>query len=743
MINSGLARCFNTLLAPCLRRAILPTDSDEDRRYKTFLLAFGLFVGLSGCYHLSAAFVKNSIPLASHVLETIPIWTQIVFAIFTFAYFLTVRTVNKRLVEVTFYVCLVIIIGLADLSAIIAMLPRQWPSFVCVIDIILVLDMSKTLEYAMVGTVITWLVVTHVNDVRGWGVNLRVLLRGTDVDNALAGVPDACDCAEPPCGYNFNYSVASLLGALAVFLMDFIITRGFASQVRVEKQKIAASIDTAQKVTECLVKFDLDAARQILQSDAGMPDELYQSFAQLLANLDEYRPYLPDALMSGLQPEASCTPASSGIAPGTVSGEACIVFTDIVGSTSLWANEPKEMARSLKMHNSVIRDAIRTHQGYEVKTIGDAFMVAFETIEDGVKFGLAVQQNLHGCAWPSCLFQYPQAARDEYGVWGGLTVRIGVHAGELAVEMNPVTGRADYFGTTVNVAARTEAASAHGAVTLCEEEYNCLPLPLRGSCVAGQVSSVHLRGIPGYAQLVSLFPTALGQRTDGRLCAESAALASSLSLRQATVGSGPPLVPTHSVGLALSVRSVRTATIASVEIACEDEWSPDTDHLWKEHMRHLLAAAERCQGRVVGVIGRATCVSWNVSRECVRHVENCMTLAGLLLRDVIEGRHYALGCSSGSVAVGSIGRDGQSFVNVSGECVGVSRRLGEVARLQEYGCLYVNLLKKLHLPMEVAPRMKECSGWPSSEGTRYSNLDVLVFAPEDTESVTRVHLLSN
>ena len=676
--------------------AILPTDSDEDRRYKTFLLAFGLFVGVSGCYHLLAALFKYSVPYSSHAVETIPIYVDIIFAIFTFAYFLTVQTVNKRLVELVFYVCVVLIIILADVSALAAMLNRQWPAFVIVIDFILVLDMSKTLEYAMVGTVIMWLVVSHINDVRGWGVNLRVLLRGTDIDNALAGVPDACDCAEPPCGYNFNYAVASLLSGLTVFLVDFVITRGFASQVRVEKQKIAASIDTAQKVTECLVKFDLDAARQILQSDAGMPDELYQSFAQLLANLDEYRPYLPDVLMSEIMSDGASTLYSPcEVFPGSINREACIVFTDIVGSTSLWANEPKGMARSLKIHNSVIRDAIRTHQGYEVKTIGDAFMVAFETIEDGVKFGLAVQQNLHNCAWPSSLLRYPQAARDDYDVWGGLTVRIGVHAGELAVEMNPVTGRADYFGTTVNVAARTEAASAHGAVTLSEAVFDKLGAEVHAEAYVHRIGQLKLKGIPGKDTFVALYPEELKRRRYGRkratcvstICCDSVA---------------PVLA-----AVAVNVRSVCAATVASVEIACEDEWSPDTDHLWKEHMRHLLAAAERCQGRVVGVIGRATCVSWNVSRECVRHVENCMTLAGLLLRDVIEGRHYALGCSSGSVAVGSIGRDGQSFVNVSGECVGVSRRLGEVARLQEYGCLYSNLMDDSFVPLAITSQLNE------------------------------------
>ena len=713
----------SAVLGPCLRKAILPTDSDEERRYKTFLLALGLVLGLNGFYHLFIAFVKYSLPYSSHLAETIPIFVEIIFGIFVFAYFLTVRKVNRRTVELVFYVSIVTIIVLADLSAVMMMLSRSWPNFVVAIDIILVLDMSKTLEYAMVGTAVLWLVMTHVNAVHGWGINFRLLLRGTDVDNALGAIPDACDCPNPPCGHSFSYSVAGLFSGLTVFLIDFAITRGFASQVREEKQKIAASIDAAQKVTECLVKFDLDAARQFLHADennAGMPEELYQAFSQLLANLDEYRPYLPDALMRDMLNHgvSQNNVSPGGIAPGSASGEACIVFTDIVGSTSLWANEPKGMARSLKIHNAVIRDATRDYQGYEVKTIGDAFMVAFETIDDGVKFGLAVQQSLHNCVWPSCLLRYPQAARDEHSVWGGLTVRIGVHAGECAVETNPVTGRADYFGTTVNVAARTEAISAHGSVTLSTEIFNQASADVHSCVFVDKVGQVKLRGLPGHYDFVALYPHDLRRRAEGR----KVTLSEASECDHISVQSAP--------GVMVNVRSVPTATVASVEIACGEEWTPETDHIWKDHMRHLLATAERCQGSVVGVIGRATCVSWNVSRECVRHVENCTTFAGLLLRDADEGRAYALGCSSGSVSVGSIGRDGQSFVNVSGGCVDVCRRLGEVARLTDNGCLYANLLDS-YVPLFLKTWLLYDANWSSVGCTGHTKYVVYRYNPDD------------
>eukprot|EP00754_Rhynchopus_humris_P037180 Rhum_TRINITY_DN19294_c0_g1::Rhum_TRINITY_DN19294_c0_g1_i1::g.169536::m.169536/K11751/ushA; 5'-nucleotidase / UDP-sugar diphosphatase len=57
-------------------------------------------------------------------------------------------------------------------------------------------------------------------------------------------------------------------------------------------------------------------------------------------------------------------------------GDISFVFTDIFQSSDLWDKFPTDMAEALKVHHAVIRDLIRLYEGYEVKTIGDSFMVA-------------------------------------------------------------------------------------------------------------------------------------------------------------------------------------------------------------------------------------------------------------------------------------------------------------------------------------------------------------------------------
>jgi class 3 adenylate cyclase len=63
------------------------------------------------------------------------------------------------------------------------------------------------------------------------------------------------------------------------------------------------------------------------------------------------------------------------------------------------------MKELLNMHNLIMRDILHKHNGYEVKTEGDAFMVAFQEAADGLSFALEAQQRLFDAAWPSWLLE--------------------------------------------------------------------------------------------------------------------------------------------------------------------------------------------------------------------------------------------------------------------------------------------------------------------------------------------------
>jgi len=71
-----------------------------------------------------------------------------------------------------------------------------------------------------------------------------------------------------------------------------------------------------------------------------------------------------------------------------------LVFTDVQSSTEQWESTPEAMAESLALHNSVMREAIDHHHGYEVKTEGDAFMVAFSDAKEAVQWCFDVQKRV-------------------------------------------------------------------------------------------------------------------------------------------------------------------------------------------------------------------------------------------------------------------------------------------------------------------------------------------------------------
>eukprot|EP01027_Heterolobosea_sp_BB2_P018717 GEZU01026328.1.p1 GENE.GEZU01026328.1~~GEZU01026328.1.p1 ORF type:complete len:761 (-),score=101.66 GEZU01026328.1:58-2340(-) len=63
--------------------------------------------------------------------------------------------------------------------------------------------------------------------------------------------------------------------------------------------------------------------------------------------------------------------------PNVPSGKVALVFTDVQDSTRLWERSLEGTAAAIKLHNQVMRECLQECQGYEVKTEGDAFMIAF------------------------------------------------------------------------------------------------------------------------------------------------------------------------------------------------------------------------------------------------------------------------------------------------------------------------------------------------------------------------------
>jgi class 3 adenylate cyclase len=119
-------------------------------------------------------------------------------------------------------------------------------------------------------------------------------------------------------------------------------------------------------------------------------------------------------------------------------GTVTIMFSDIEGSTVLTDQlGDRRWLAVLHHHNEIIRSTVREHHGYEVKSQGDGFMIAFSSARSAIYCAMAIQRRMaeHRRRNPS----------------EPLRVRIGLHTGEVIREGE------DFFGKNVILAARIGA----------------------------------------------------------------------------------------------------------------------------------------------------------------------------------------------------------------------------------------------------------------------------------------------
>jgi adenylate cyclase len=129
-----------------------------------------------------------------------------------------------------------------------------------------------------------------------------------------------------------------------------------------------------------------------------------------------------------------------------------LLFTDLTDSTALYHTVGDAKAfKVVQEHFDVLSAIIAEHRGTIVKTIGDAVMAAFIEERDALDAAFAMHR-----AFPAFRAGNSDAART--------FLKIGLYAGPCYVVT--ANGALDYFGQTVNIAARLQGASGPGEVVL-------------------------------------------------------------------------------------------------------------------------------------------------------------------------------------------------------------------------------------------------------------------------------------
>jgi len=219
----------------------------------------------------------------------------------------------------------------------------------------------------------------------------------------------------------------------------------------------------------------------------------------------------------------------TGNAPKDSSKRFVVVFTDIESSSLLWGRDPTQMARCLQLHNDLIRSLIRKHSMYEVKTVGDSFMLTCASPAAAVAFALDVQEELYDTDWgwdeiDNVYQEFHSAfirssnsveAGDSYhDLWNGLRVRVGIHFGKGDVTYDDVVKGYDYFGSVVNIATRIENVGHGGQILVSEDTIKHLKFPIDPQrAVLNTLGVYTLRGVERPPALIEIVPLRFLHRT--------------------------------------------------------------------------------------------------------------------------------------------------------------------------------------------------------------------------------------
>jgi class 3 adenylate cyclase len=160
-------------------------------------------------------------------------------------------------------------------------------------------------------------------------------------------------------------------------------------------------------------------------------------------------------------------------------GTVTIMFSDIEGSTAMTDRlGDKAWMEVLREHNAIVRDKVKAHVGFEVKSEGDGFMVAFQSAGKALACASAIQR---------ALVERNESAEEP------VRVRMGLHTGEAIKEGE------DFFGKNVILAARI-ASQATGGEIMVSGLLKAL-VDSAGDIRFGEGREVELKGLSGRHQI--------------------------------------------------------------------------------------------------------------------------------------------------------------------------------------------------------------------------------------------------
>ncbi|AIC27820.1 adenylate cyclase protein [Rhizobium etli bv. mimosae str. IE4771] len=259
-------------------------------------------------------------------------------------------------------------------------------------------------------------------------------------------------------------------------------------RVRYDGQRFSASLKAVQP-GPVIVEIENSAAMRGSLLLINWPPEI---LAQTTKPVLDFDPYISGGMLLARQSfrrlfRSECVDEREGLGIRQVT----LLFTDLKGSTAMYERLGDLNAYALvREHFALLGATVQEHSGAIVKTIGDAVMAAFSRPADAVSAALHMLGEI-------------ERFNSEHGD-PSIILKIGAHCGpSIAVTLND---NLDYFGQTVNVAARVQSLADAGEICISEALFSAPGVAqlLSGHRLAA--FEAPLRGVEGTACVYRVIP---------------------------------------------------------------------------------------------------------------------------------------------------------------------------------------------------------------------------------------------
>ena len=169
----------------------------------------------------------------------------------------------------------------------------SWPMLILVVDMLLVMQVPSRYSAWFVGATVVWLLLMACEESFRFGLlDIPGLPPHEGEHSRRAAVIERADCEFLPCKTPFPPFGA--LSSLAVFVVDFSVTRKFAHNVLKEQESMRRTISVVQEIASLLAGYDVEQVAEMLDVHGGdLPEGMTAALWRLEKNLRMYKAYLP------------------------------------------------------------------------------------------------------------------------------------------------------------------------------------------------------------------------------------------------------------------------------------------------------------------------------------------------------------------------------------------------------------------------------------------------------------------